>query len=389
MALAGACGSSLVSSSEPDGSTPDSGAQLGDGGDDAGWDAGQPGEDGGRDAGRIEDAGTEDAGSKDAGSKDAGVDDAGAGDSGFDAGSVADWNGISFVLDGGQLASLDFGDVGDTRPPIYDDISQYPTQVITTIFQDLAGLSPALAFVVSSGDYMFADPLNLFGNQAQAQAQLYVGAGQNFPRQVYPSMGNHECGWSNSNDNCFGQTTNPNYNAYLQNILGGFGLPNQNPYFVVLFASADVTRPWSAKFIYIAPDWWDTSGDTQGIWLKAVLAEPTTYTFLVRHQPTNNSAGAAGIAESDTLLQTYPFTIKLTGHSHSFMYDQTNREIINGVGGAALDTGYNGTFGYVVCRQRADMAIQCTLYDYDSNAVSSEPNATLAVEPDGTPTPPI
>ncbi len=322
----------------------------------------------------------------DAGGTTSGAADAGSQSGGVDEDIKCLRNGLGFVLDGGRVASLDFGDVGDTRPPFYD--LGYPAQIIGTIYADMAAVSPPLAFVVSTGDYMFADPTNLLGNQAAAQAQLYVDAGQRFPGQVYPAMGNHECDWSTSNDDCFGQANNPNFTAYLQGILGGFGLPATSPYFVVLFSSSDPTRPWTAKFVFMAPDYWDTSGNTQEIWLEKVLAQPTTYTFLVRHQPTDNSANAPGVAESDALLQTYPFTIKLTGHSHSYKYDQPNREIVNGLGGAALDYGYSGTYGYVVCRQRADMAIQCALHDYDSNAVSSQPDATLAVEPDGTPTPP-
>ena len=82
-----------------------------------------------------------------------------------------------------------------------------------------------------------------------------------------------------------------------------------------------------------------------------------------------------------------PFTLKLTGHSHSFSYDTTNREVVNGLGGGALDTGYTGTFGYVICRQRPDNAIQCSLYDYDTNQISTQPDATFAIDADGTSTP--
>ncbi len=367
------------------------------GGDDASGFGGGAAVDGGGDApgGGSLDAGTEaaDAGTPvlDAGPRDAGTEDAGHvtifdGDGGTPSGPPP-----PYVINGGTLASLDFGVVGDTRPWIYDDTAQYPTAIITQIFQDMANLSPPIAFVTATGDYMFADPI--LGTEASKQADLFVGAAQKFLSvgPVWTSMGNHECDWATSNDNCFGQdTSNPNYEAFLQDILAPLGIPNQVPYFAVTYSSSDPTRPWTAKFVYIAPNSWDTANDTQGKWAQQVLAIPTTYTFLVRHQPTNNPGGnppAPGVPPTDALLQEYPFTLKLTGHSHSYMYDQKNREIVNGLGGAPFDTGYNGDYGYVVCRQRADMAIQCSLYDYKSNAVAGDPNATLAVNPDGSSTP--
>ena len=104
--------------------------------------------------------------------------------------------------------------------------------------------------------------------------------------------------------------------------------------------------------------------------------------------PMLGPAGRAGkgtglFRPSDTLLDAAALTLKLTSHAHSFSYDPTNKEVINGLGGAALDSGYTGTFGYVVCRQRADMAEQCSLFDYDTNAVSSEANSVFAINADG------
>jgi hypothetical protein len=337
-------------------------------------DAGEP--DAGPDAGF--DAGPRDAGTD--GGPDAGV-DAGV-DAGPDAGTPNDGGPLPFVIDGGHLATLAFGLVGDTRPPIYDDTAGYPVQIIANIFQDLAQVSPSVAFVASTGDYMFADPL--FG-QSVPQAELYVDAGRLFPGPIFPSMGNHECGVALTSGNCFGQnTSDPNFEAYLNTILPGFGLSNANPYFLVIYDSADGSNPWNAKFIYLAPNAWD---EAQNGWFADALAISTTYTFIVRHEPTSNAGGAPGVAPTDLLLQTNPFTLKLTGHSHSYSYDQSNQEVVNGLGGAALDTGYTGTFGYVICRQRSDNAIQCSQYDYDTNAISTEANSTFAITGAGASTP--
>jgi hypothetical protein len=341
-----------------------------------GDDAGSP------DSGTLVDAGP-DAGPGDAGPTDGGLHVGPPADAGEDAGQPADAGtvdaGLPWVLDGGQLAALDFGLVGDTRPPIYDDLAGYPTQIIGTIFTDIADVSPPISFAVSTGDYMFAL------TTSTTQAQLYVDAGSFFPGPVFPAMGNHECDLALDNGNCFGQnTTDANFEAYLTVILPGFGLPSTNAYFMVVYSSSDTTNPWTAKFIYTAPNAWD---DGQLSWFTEALAIPTTYTFVVRHEPTSNSGSAPGVAPTDTALTTAAFTLKLTGHSHSYSYDAPNQEVINGLGGAALDTGYTGTYGYVICRQRADNAIQCSQYDYDTNQISTEPNSTFAVLADGGSTP--
>ncbi len=342
-----ACGATLMTVGEPDGGA--------DGGD-AGAAASRP------DSGYVPDSGPADAG-RDAG-PDAGP---GAGPDG----------GLPFALDGGAFPALAFGMVGDTRPPFYDLTSSYPTQTIQAIYGDLRAVSPSIGFVISPGDYMFASP---FLGQADPQAQLYLNAALIFDGgQTYPSLGNHECDYSVTSANCAGQTTNPNFNAYLNTLLGGLGLPSA-PYFAVFFQSSDHTRPWTAKFIFSAPNAWD---DAQNTWLGEAFAIPTTYTFLVRHEPSTNAGGAPGVAPSEAVAAANPLTLKLTGHSHSFSYDPANHEVINGLGGAALDTGYTGTFGYVVCRQRADDAVQCSLFDYDTNQVSNQPASVFAVNPDG------
>src|SRR6516225_4507522 len=49
-----------------------------------------------------------------------------------------------------------FAVVGDTRPANEDDLNGYPTPIITGIWKDVQGLSPATDFAISTGDYMFA-----------------------------------------------------------------------------------------------------------------------------------------------------------------------------------------------------------------------------------------
>jgi hypothetical protein len=363
------CSSQLVSEGS-DAGPGDAGASTTSGSSSTGSSSG---------AGSTGGAGTTGSSSGSTGGSSTGSFSGAAGTTGGSSGTTAVDGGLLWVIDGGQLAALDFGLVGDTRPPIYDDLANYPSQIIGTIFTDLANVSPPVAFVASTGDYMFALTTET------TQAQLYVDAGSFFPGPVFPAMGNHECDLALDDGNCFGQnTTDGQFEAYLTIILPGFGLPSTNAYFMVVYASSDPTNPWTAKFIYTAPNAWD---DGQGTWVADALAVPTTYTFFIRHEPTNNAGGAPGVAPTDTLLQTANFTLKLTGHSHSYDYDEANREVVNGLGGAALDTGYTGNYGYVICRQRPDNAIQCSQYDYDTNQVSTEPNSTFAILADGGSTP--
>ncbi len=130
----------------------------------------------------------------------------------------------------------------------------------------------------------------------------------------------------------------------------------------------------------MAANAWDEGQDD---WLGRILAVPTTYTFLVRHEPSSQADGAPGVAPSDARLSAQPFTLKLTGHAHLYRYVPAQKEVVNGLAGAPLTQGYGGTFGYLLCRQRQDGAIQCALHDYDSNAVSAEPNAVFAVAAGG------
>lgn len=67
----------------------------------------------------------------------------------------------------GSASRLFFGIVGDTRPAVPDDTSAYPTDKIKEIYADIAALSPQPLFVVSTGDYMLANPGN-----GQAAPQL-------------------------------------------------------------------------------------------------------------------------------------------------------------------------------------------------------------------------
>jgi hypothetical protein len=71
------------------------------------------------------------------------------------------------------MNDLRFAIVGDTRPPSPDDTANYPIGIITTIYQDIEAEAPKVPFVISTGDYMFA---NTYGSQQQPQLNKYLQA---------------------------------------------------------------------------------------------------------------------------------------------------------------------------------------------------------------------
>ena len=82
---------------------------------------------------------------------------------------------------GGSISRLYFAVIGDTRPPVINDTSAYPSTVITKIYSDIEALSPRPAFAVSTGDYLFSTGN---GTQAAPQLDLYVAACAKFTNFV-------------------------------------------------------------------------------------------------------------------------------------------------------------------------------------------------------------
>ncbi len=294
--------------------------------------------------------------------------DAGAGSSGSGGSS-----GIAGPIGpgGGQVPNLVFGIVGDTRPADEDPTNletAYPTQVITYIFRNLEASSPRPQFVIATGDYAYCS------GDCAPQTALYMAAAQSFGGQLFPVMGNHECNVSTSS-NCGLNNVNgvtPAYSNFLQSVLGGAGitptlypsLANQAAYYSVnISSSAGVTPAWTAKFVMIAANAWDSA---QQSWLTGVMQQSTTYTFVVRHESvtdeeiTSDCPGDCGA--SDAIINQYPYTALLVGHTHIYEQSQTasgQLELVVGTGGAPLQ---GNDFGYVICAQQTNGNISCQLY---------------------------
>ncbi len=283
---------------------------------------------------------------------------------------------------GGKVSDLVFAVVGDTRPPNPDDNANYPTAVITKIYEDIAALSPKPAFAVGTGDYQYTSPGN--GNAA-IQLGYYATAMKLFDGPFFPAMGNHECtGYTSSNcgsGSTDGLTTN--YTEFMSQILGPVG--QSQPYYTIPLQAADGS--WTAKIVVIAANAWD---ETQASWLTHAMAQPTTYTFVVRHEP-SSATSAPGVSPSNQIISAQPYTLLLVGHTHSFehpadrgtSYCQCDaREVIIGNGGAPMSSYGGATYGFALVTRQSDGNLTLQQYDYSSNAPSG---ISLTVDPSGRP----
>ncbi len=183
----------------------------------------------------------------------------------------------------GSISRLVFAVVGDTRPANEDDPSGYPTSIITKIFQDIEAQSPHPPFTIGTGDYQFSSTGS--SSTASQQVGIYMQTRQNYTGAFFPAMGNHECGVSggfstSDNNNCGpgnqGGAT-PNYNAFMSLMLGP--ISKSTPYYSFNVNATD--NSWTAKFVVTAANSWDTAQQT---WLTTTMAQPTTYTFVIRHE---------------------------------------------------------------------------------------------------------
>jgi hypothetical protein len=294
-----------------------------------------------------------------------------------------------------KLASLSFGISGDTRPPS-STTSGYPQSVKNIITSVFAGLqTQKVPFVVASGDYAFS---STSAGSAVRQYTDYMTARKQFSGTYLPTMGNHECnGFTDSNCpvGSFTGMTQDYVNTILTPSTG-----QSNPWYSALYLANDGS--WSAKFIFVAANAWDAN---QQAWLQSTLAVNTTYTFIIRHEPSND-ARAPGTTPSENLMapafNAGHLTLSITGHTHlvqlpggtqpygdSFGATKTY-EIIVGNGGAPLDAG--PSYGYAVATRRtSDGAIVLQMFESaDTSGNPIAPNIPdtkfrFAVNSNGTP----
>jgi hypothetical protein len=278
----------------------------------------------------------------------------------------------SFGTYGGTLAQLLFAVVGDTRPPSWDDVQGYPTAQITRIYQDITALRPLPAFVIGTGDYQFSS--TGWGSTGSQQLAIYAQARAAFPGPFFPTMGNHECtGAVASNCIVGADGTTANLSAFKAVLLAP--IHQTNPYYAVSVSAADGS--WTSKFVFVAANAWDA---TQQSWLASTLASPTTYTFVIRHEP-HDAPSAPGVTGSEELLAHYPYTLCIVGHSHTYgHHSDSPREVLFGNGGAPLSSK---DYGFGLFTRRADGAIVVDAIDWQTGMADA--SFHFAVKPDGSP----
>jgi hypothetical protein len=110
------------------------------------------------------------------------------------------------------------------------------------------------------------------------------------------------------------------------------------------------------------------------------MSQPTTYTFIVRHEPKAAST-APGCSASEAVMAKHPYTLAIVGHTHT--YGKTGpKQVTMGNGGAPLTGG--ATYGYGLITQRANLSIQVDMINYQTG--KPDTNFRFALKPDGSPT---
>jgi hypothetical protein len=129
--------------------------------------------------------------------------------------------------------------------------------------------------------------------------------------------------------------------------------------------------------VFVACNAWDS---TQESWLTTQLSQKTTYTFVVRHEDvTDVSGGTYPCTASQTAIAAAPLTLLLEGHTHEYLHNASNKELINGIGGAPLTSGTN--YGYTMITRNSDATVTVTTLDYMSGSSID----TFKLNADGSP----
>lgn len=262
--------------------------------------------------------------------------------------------------DGGTVDRLRFAVFGDVRPPIPDQVSAYPTMIITSVMDGIE--AEHAQFVVGTGDYMNE---NFCASCAVDQIHLLQMAETHYSGYVFHSMGNHEC-LTVTSINC----PNENESVALRTFKISLIPTRTNAYYDWWIH----TDSGDAHFVATAPNAWN---DTQRTWLTTVLTAPARYTFVIAHEPPSDPGPGTVDIENAITARTGGVTLRLYGHVHKYDHPLPNA-IVTGNAGAPL-SGFD-TYGFALIEQRADDNIVVTSY-----AIGTPPTPidSFVLTPDG------
>ena len=157
----------------------------------------------------------------------------------------------------------------------------------------------------------------------------------------------------------------PNIQAFMKMVPAGV----TKPYYRI-----DVDTPLGkAKLVFVAANAWNS---TQQSWLTTQLADPTMYTFVIRHESTTSSGVPAGVTASESVVGAHPYTLELLGHTHEYRHVDT-KHVISGNAGAPLSSG--GGYGLLIVEQLANGNV--TVSEIDES--TGNPADTWTVSPTG------
>ena len=268
------------------------------------------------------------------------------------------------------MSTLQFGAFGDVRPPNPNDTANFPDGILSHIFSGLQAKGMSLA--VDAGDHCFQSSISS-GSYCHTQFVSHFMADMtaNYSGRLLPTMGNHEgCGTdAATTGNCTSWTSGLVHDYLVDVVLPTTGQSSSPFYSIVVYGS------WgTAKFVHVAANAWTSAQNT---WLTSTLNVPTTYTFVIRHEP-NNDPRAPGVTPSEALYLSHynagTLTMSITGHTHLVQLPGGTQpygdsfgatepyEVILGNAGAPLDAG--PYYGFATLTRRAsDGAIVTQEYE--------------------------
>jgi hypothetical protein len=124
----------------------------------------------------------------------------------------------------------------------------------------------------------------------------------------------------------------------------------------------DSAGQWTSKLLVTACNEWNS---TQQSWLQSQLATATTYTFVVRHMPMGSNGPCN--SQMDPMLRNATLDGLLAGHTHTVYFSTSDKELVEGVGGAPITGSAN--YGFATVEKNAGSGFTVKQYDYQTAQV--------------------